>query len=66
MKTNDFSHIVTMVTCSCGNTFESRSTRGGLLKIEVCAKCHPFYTGVQKSHNSMQNIERFNQRYAKK
>ena len=36
------------VTCSCGNTFSTRSTMPGELHIEVCSKCHPFYTGKQK------------------
>jgi large subunit ribosomal protein L31 len=36
------------VTCSCGNTFETRSTLGQDLQIEVCSNCHPFYTGKQK------------------
>lgn len=66
MKTADIAYTETTVTCRCGNTFTSRSTHGGILKIEVCAKCHPAYTGVQKPHDTTQNIERFNQRYAKK
>ncbi|HEX9813251.1 MAG TPA: 50S ribosomal protein L31, partial [Burkholderiales bacterium] len=36
------------VTCACGNTFKTRSTAGRDLHVEVCAKCHPFYTGKQK------------------
>ena len=36
------------VTCSCGNVFETRSTLGEDLQIEVCSNCHPFYTGKQK------------------
>ena len=36
------------VTCSCGNTFHTRSTLGHDLQIEVCSNCHPFYTGKQK------------------
>ena len=35
------------VTCSCGNTFETGSTLGSDLQIEVCSSCHPFYTGTQ-------------------
>ena len=37
----------TQVTCSCGNTFETRSTVGKPIHIEVCSSCHPFYTGKQ-------------------
>ncbi|MCI6532506.1 MAG: 50S ribosomal protein L31, partial [Bifidobacterium animalis] len=41
-------HKVT-VTCSCGNTFETRSTaKGDHMTVDVCSKCHPFYTGKQK------------------
>ena len=36
------------VTCTCGNTFQTRSTLGTKLDIEVCSNCHPFYTGKQK------------------
>lgn len=54
------------VTCSCGNTFTTRSSLGSPLQIEVCAHCHPFYTGHQKTLDPMKRIERFNNRYAKK
>lgn len=53
------------VTCVCGNTFETRSTAGNL-KIEICSKCHPFYTGKQKLLDSAGRVERFNKKYAKK
>ncbi|MBS0397713.1 MAG: 50S ribosomal protein L31, partial [Proteobacteria bacterium] len=39
---------VIKVVCTCGNTFETRSTVGHDLNIEVCSNCHPFYTGKQK------------------
>ncbi len=54
-----------IVTCVCGNTFETRST-GGNLKIEICSKCHPFFTGKQKLVDSAGRVERFNRKYAKK
>lgn len=67
MQANDnIPYTETQVTCNCGNTFLTRSSLGGTLKIEVCAKCHPFYTGIQKTVDPMKNIERFNRRYAKK
>ena len=47
------------VTCSCGNTFETRSTLGEDLQIEVCSNCHPFYTGKQKLVDSGGRVERF-------
>ena len=54
-----------IVTCICGNTFETRSTVGNL-KVEICSKCHPFFTGKQKLVDSAGRVERFNRKYAKK
>jgi large subunit ribosomal protein L31 len=51
------------VTCSCGNVFETRSTLGQALSIEVCANCHPFYTGKQKMVSSGGPLEKFLKRY---
>ncbi len=53
------------VTCICGNSFETRSTIGNL-KVEICSKCHPFFTGHQKLVDSAGRIERFQKKYAKK
>jgi len=53
------------VSCICGNVFETRSTVGNL-KVEICAKCHPFYTGKQKLLDSAGRVERFKKKYAKK
>jgi len=53
------------VTCVCGSVFETRST-GGNMKIEICSKCHPFFTGKQKLVDSAGRVERFNRKYAKK
>jgi len=44
------------VTCSCGNTFETGSTSGKDLSIEVCAECHPFYTGKQTDQNQRADL----------
>jgi len=52
------------VTCSCGNTFETRSTHTKDMSIEVCSQCHPFYTGKQKLVDTGGRVERFRQRYA--
>jgi len=54
-----------LVTCVCGSTFETRSTAGNL-KVEICSKCHPFFTGKQKLVDSAGRVERFNKKYAKK
>ena len=54
------------VTCSCGNTFKTRSTLGRALTIEVCSQCHPFYTGKQKIVDTAGRVERFRQKYGMK
>jgi large subunit ribosomal protein L31 len=54
-----------IVTCVCGSIFETRSTAGNL-KIEICSKCHPFFTGKQKLMDSAGRVERFNKKYGKK
>jgi large subunit ribosomal protein L31 len=52
------------VTCSCGNTFVTRSTLGKeTLLLEVCAACHPFYTGTQKIIDTAGRVDRFRQKY---
>jgi large subunit ribosomal protein L31 len=53
------------VTCSCGNTFETRSTLGEDLQIEVCSNCHPFYTGKQKIVDTGGRVDRFRKKYAR-
>lgn len=54
----------TTVTCVCGNTFETRSTRKEI-KVEICSKCHPFMTGQQKIMDTAGRVEKFRQKYAK-
>jgi large subunit ribosomal protein L31 len=54
------------VTCSCGNTFATRSTVNKPLHVEVCSACHPFYTGKQKIVDTAGRVEKFRQRYATK
>jgi large subunit ribosomal protein L31 len=53
------------VTCACGNTFVTRSTRGDF-QVDVCGACHPFYTGTQKLIDTAGRIDRFRKRYEKK
>jgi len=50
------------VTCSCGNTFTIGSTRK-TLKVELCSKCHPFFTGERRMIDTAGRVERFKQRY---
>lgn len=54
------------VTCSCGNSFATRSTVGKDLNIEVCAQCHPFYTGKQKLLDTAGRVDKFRQKYGMK
>ncbi|MCQ2464896.1 MAG: 50S ribosomal protein L31 [Oscillospiraceae bacterium] len=52
------------ITCACGNVFETRSTKGDL-KVEICSKCHPFYTGKQKLVDTGGRVDRFKKRFGK-
>lgn len=55
------------VTCSCGNSFSTRSTSAKeALLIEVCSNCHPFYTGKQKIVDTAGRVDRFEQKYARR
>ena len=56
---------VTTVRCSCGNTFQTRST-GDDLHVELCNECHPFFTGKQKLVDSGGRVERFERRYGRR
>ena len=57
-------YVEATVTCACGNQFKTVSTRSEL-HVEVCAKCHPFFTGKQHLLDVQGRVERFNKRYAK-
>lgn len=52
----------TTITCACGNVIQTRSTRPEI-RVEVCSKCHPFYTGKQKLVDTGGRVERFKRRY---
>ena len=57
----------TEVNCSCGNQFATRSTkRNGAITVEVCAACHPFYTGKQRIMDTGGRVARFEARYGKR
>lgn len=59
-------HDIT-VTCSCGNSFTTRSSMAKTtLNVEVCSECHPFYTGTQKIVDTAGRIDKFRQKYAAK
>ena len=52
------------ITCACGNVIETRSTRPEI-RVEVCSKCHPFYTGKQKLVDTGGRVDRFNRRFGR-
>jgi large subunit ribosomal protein L31 len=63
MKTNIHpEYVEATVTCACGNTFKVGSTKAQL-KVDVCSKCHPFFTGTQRILDTAGRVERFNRRY---
>jgi large subunit ribosomal protein L31 len=60
-------YVVTDVTCTCGNTFQTRSTAdNGSIHADVCSNCHPFYTGKQKILDTGGRVARFERRFGKK
>ena len=56
-------YVEATVTCVCGNSFDTRSTIGDM-KLEICSKCHPFFTGTQKIVDTAGRVERFQRKYA--
>lgn len=50
------------VTCNCGNSFVTRSTKDSI-RVEVCSQCHPFYTGKQRAAAAKGRIDKFNRKY---
>ncbi len=52
------------ISCACGEVIKTRSTKPEI-KVEICSKCHPFFTGRQKLLDTAGRIEKFNKRYAK-
>lgn len=52
------------VICACGHTFPTRSTHKGDVRVEICAHCHPFFTGRQKLVDTEGRVDRFQKKYA--
>ena len=50
------------VICACGERVETRSTNGGEIRVEICSKCHPFYTGKQKLVDTGGRVDKFKKR----
>lgn len=59
------SYEVTTITCACGNVIHTRSTKKNV-RVEICSKCHPFFTGDKKFLDTAGRIERFAKRYGAK
>jgi len=55
-------YVEAQVICSCGNTFTTGSTKP-VLKVELCSKCHPFFTGEMRIVDTAKRVERFKRRY---
>ena len=55
----------TAITCACGEVIHTRSTKQNL-RVELCSKCHPFFTGKQKFVDSAGRVEKFLRKYSKK
>ncbi|RKY32445.1 MAG: 50S ribosomal protein L31 [Candidatus Omnitrophota bacterium] len=52
------------IICACGNVVKTRSTKKEI-KVEICSKCHPYFTGKQKYVDTAQRIEKFRKKYGK-
>jgi len=57
-------YVEAVVTCGCGETFKTRSTKAKI-NIQICSKCHPFFTGKQKLVDTAGRVEKFQQRYGR-
>jgi large subunit ribosomal protein L31 len=51
-----------IIKCACGETVETKSTKGGELKVDICSKCHPFFTGKQKFVDAGGRVDKFKRR----
>jgi large subunit ribosomal protein L31 len=58
-------YLETTITCACGEVIHTRSTRSGI-RVEICSKCHPFFTGKQKLVDTAGRVERFQRKYGRK
>ncbi len=58
-------YVESTVTCSCGQAWHTRSTKP-TMRVDICSRCHPFFTGEQRIVDTAGRVERFRRRYAKK
>ncbi len=56
-------YVATTFVCACGNTIETRSSKGGTVQVDLCSACHPFFTGKQKFLDVAGRIDRFKKKY---
>jgi len=59
-------YVEVTVSCACGEIFKTRSAKGADIRLEICSKCHPFFTGKQKLIDTAGRVERFNRKYSPK
>jgi large subunit ribosomal protein L31 len=59
-------YVSVQVHCACGATWNSRSTKKGEMRLEICSSCHPFFTGKQKLIDSAGRVERYTRKYGTK
>ncbi|NOX21284.1 MAG: 50S ribosomal protein L31 [Nitrospirae bacterium] len=57
-------YMITEVVCACGETFLTRSTKPKI-QVDICSKCHPFFTGKQKIVDTEGRVEKFRRKYAR-
>ncbi len=57
-------YVSTTIKCACGEKIETRSTRPDI-RVEICSKCHPFFTGRQKLVDTGGRVDRFNKRFSR-
>ena len=56
-------YVETKVICACGETFVTRSTKGGDIRLDICSKCHPFFTGKQKFVDAGGRVDKFKKKF---
>ena len=57
-------YVESKVICACGETFVTRSTKGSEIRVDICSKCHPFFTGKQKFVDAGGRVDKFRKRQA--
>ncbi len=55
-----------IISCACGEVIHTRSTKGVNMRVEICSKCHPFFTGRQKLIDTAGRVDRFRKKFSKK